>query len=168
MSPSTSSTDGTAPEPLVLEVGRITKPHGVRGDVIVALSTNRSERMEPGTHLRTHRGRSLHITASRPHHDRWIVTFEGIGDREAADHLRGTVLLAEPLEDTDELWVHELVGAAVIDAAGVERGTVTAVQENPAADLLVLDSGALVPVVFVVDRRPGQVIVDVPEGLFEL
>ena len=52
---------------------------------------------------------------------------------------------------------------------GVDRGVVTAVQANPAADLLVLDSGALVPVVFVVGGpADGEVLVDVPDGLFEL
>jgi 16S rRNA processing protein RimM len=51
----------------------------------------------------------------------------------------------------------------------VDRGVVTAVQANPAADLLVLDSGALVPVVFVVSGpEDGEVLVDVPDGLFEL
>lgn len=69
----------------------------------------------------------------------------------------------------DVLWVHELVGVTVRSVDGVDRGVVTAVQANPAADLLVLDSGALVPVVFVVSGpEDGEVLVDVPDGLFEL
>jgi ribosomal 30S subunit maturation factor RimM len=64
--------------------------------------------------------------------------------------------------------VHRLIGARVIDAAGADHGEVVAVQANPAADLLVLASGALVPVNFVVDTAVGEVRVDTPAGLFEL
>ena len=106
--------------------------------------------------------------SSRPHQRDWIVLFEGIPDRNTAEGLRGLKLLAEPLDDPDALWVHELVGATVVDAEGVERGTVTAVEVNPASDLLVLDSGALVPLTFVTERRPGRVVVDPPPGLFDL
>ena len=67
------------------------------------------------------------------------------------------------------LWVHELVGAVVVDQSGVERGTVGRVVANPASDLLELDSGALVPVRFVTSLRPGvRVDVEVPDGLFDL
>lgn len=168
MSPSTSSTEGPGDDPGLLEVGRIARSHGVRGDVVVALTTNRSERVDPGTVLRTASGRALEVEASRPHQDKWIVTFGGVRDRNAADSLRGTVLLAAPLEDPGEMWVHELVGAEVVDTTGAARGTVTAVQENPAADLLVLDDGRLIPVVFVTEHRAGRVVVDAPEGLFDL
>ena len=64
--------------------------------------------------------------------------------------------------------MHDLIGSEVRDRAGVRIGTVEAVQANPAHELLVLDSGALVPVVFVVDREPGVVVVDLPEGLLDL
>ena len=83
--------------------------------------------------------------------------------------LRGLVLSAAPLDDDDVLWVHELIGARVRSADGVDRGVVESVLDNPAADLLVLDSGALVPVVFVVGTPPdGWIDVDTPDGLFEL
>ena len=79
------------------------------------------------------------------------------------------MLLAEPIDDPDELWVHELIGATVIDQHGVAHGTVTRVLDNPASDLLELDSGTLVPVRFVVAHTPGEEIhVDVPVGLFDL
>jgi 16S rRNA processing protein RimM len=97
------------------------------------------------------------------------VAFDGIGSREAADTMRGLVLSAAPLDDDDVLWIHELIGARVRSADGVDRGVVESVQDNPAADLLVLDSGALVPVVFVVGTpRDGWIDVDTPDGLFEL
>jgi 16S rRNA processing protein RimM len=84
---------------------------------------------------------------------------------------RGVVLRAEPTDDpVDEgtFWVHELVGAAVALVDGTAVGVVTEVESNPASDLLVLDSGALVPIVFVVDHGPGTVTIDPPEGLFDL
>ena len=154
--------------PPLLEIGRIAKAHGLNGEVSVVLVSNRTERLDPGSVLSTDRG-DLTVASSRPHGDRWLVRFAGHDDRSSAEALRGLELRAEPLDDPEELWVHELVGATVISSDGVERGTVTAVQDNPAADLLVLDSGALVPVVFVVDGpTDGVVHVDVPDGLFEL
>jgi 16S rRNA processing protein RimM len=56
----------------------------------------------------------------------------------------------------------------VVDQTGEDRGTVVAVEANPASDLLVLDSGALVPLRFVVTEGPGSLTVDVPAGLFDL
>jgi 16S rRNA processing protein RimM len=91
-----------------------------------------------------------------------------VGDRDAADALRGTKLLAPPIEDPDALWVHEVIGASVTTVDGAAVGVVEAVEANPAADILVLDSGALVPLVFVTDYRPGHVVIDPPEGLLDL
>lgn len=152
----------------LLEVGRITKAHGLRGEVVVLLSTDRSERLDPGAVLRT-AGDDLVVRTSRRHADRWVVSFDGSDTRESAEGLRGTVLLAEPIDDDGALWVHELIGARVVEVDGTERGVVEAVQSNPAADLLVLEGGALVPVVFVVGGpTAGVVTVDVPPGLFDL
>ncbi|MHB1137936.1 MAG: ribosome maturation factor RimM [Microthrixaceae bacterium] len=152
----------------LLEVGRITKAHGLRGEVIVFLVSDREERVQPGSVLESDRG-PLRVAASRRHQDRWIVTFEGTSTREGAEALRGVVLSAEPLPGGDGLWVHELIGCTVVTPDGVERGTVESVMDNPAADLLVLDTGALVPVVFVVGTpSDGVVRVDTPDGLFEL
>ncbi|MEX1217969.1 MAG: ribosome maturation factor RimM [Acidimicrobiales bacterium] len=155
----------------LLEVGRIDKPHGVRGDVVVALTTTEKYRVAAGSTL--YGGdRELRITASRPHQHRWIVTFEGVYGREGAEEISGLVLLAERLEGDDDpeaLWVHELIGSAVVEPDGTNRGVVMAVQDNPASDLLVLDTGALVPLRFVEGRdEEGRIVVDVPDGLFEL
>jgi 16S rRNA processing protein RimM len=154
----------------LLEVGRITKPHGVRGDVLVQLTSERTTRLDPGSVLDTDRG-PLTIVASSRHQDRWIVQFEGFTDRAHVEGWRGVVLRAEPIDDAlDEgtFWVHELVGASVSLVDGTAVGVVTEVESNPASDLLVLDSGALVPIVFVVDQAPGRVTIDPPEGLFDL
>ncbi len=159
---------GEEPPPL-LEVGRIVKPHGLRGEMIVALSTNRAERVDPGVVLVTGAGRKLEVERATPHGGRHIVTFRGVVGVDGAESLRDTVLFAPPLDDPDALWVHELVGARVVDTVGTVLGVVCEVQANPASDLLVLDGGALVPLRFVVTSEPGrQVVVDVPEGLLDL
>lgn len=149
-------------------MGRITKAHGLRGEVVVFLSTDRTERVEVGAVLHTDQG-ELRVTASRPHQDRWIVSFAGITTREDAERVRGLALSAPPIEDPDTLWVHELIGSTVVTPDGVERGVVDSVLDNPASDVMVLDTGAMVPVVFVVGRPSGGVVqVDTPEGLFDL
>lgn len=165
----------TAPTPSgpdLLEVGRIGRAHALRGEVVVALITNVTERLAPGSVLLAGPAKQpLTVEASRPHQQRWIVSFAGVADRTAAEALHGWVLFAEPLaadHDPDALWVHQLIGRRVIDQDGVERGVVEAVQDNPASDLLVLDSGALVPLTFLVDESdPAVLRVDVPAGLFE-
>jgi 16S rRNA processing protein RimM len=153
----------------MLGVGAIVKPHGLRGEVIVTLSTNRPERVDPGTVLTAKDGRQFRVLRSSFHRGRFIVTFDGVDGIDEAESLRGTALFAPPLDDPDELWVHELIGARVEDTSGAVLGTVDGVQANPASDLLVLDGGALIPLRFVVDSEPGvRVTVEVPDGLLDL
>jgi 16S rRNA processing protein RimM len=150
-------------------VGAIVKPHGLRGDVIVSLSTNRSERVEPGSVLWSADGRSFVVARSAPHQGRFIVTFEGVSGIEAAESLRSTELFAPPIEDPDALWIHDLIGAQVVDTEGAELGRVEGVEANPASDLLVLTGGPLIPLRFVVSSEPGvRVVVDIPDGLLDL
>jgi 16S rRNA processing protein RimM len=153
----------------LLEVGRIGRAHGLKGEVAVTAITSRRERFAPGSKLFAG-DRELVVRSARPHQDRWLVYFEGVDDRTAAEALRNLVLKGEPLPDypDDELWVHELVGAEVRDQAGTVFGTVSAVEANPAHDLLVLENGKLVPIVFVVDQADGVVTIDPPEGLFDI
>lgn len=152
----------------LLEVGRIAKAHGLRGEVVVALTTDVTERVAPGFELQTDSG-PLRVRSSRPHQHRWIVQFEGVETREAAESLHSTVLRAEPIEDLDALWVHELIGAEVRTPDGRSWGRVTEVEANPASDLLVLEDGTLVPEVFVSDASalPEVLVIDPPPGLLE-
>jgi 16S rRNA processing protein RimM len=152
---------------VLLKVGRIDKAHGLRGEVLVSLSTNRDERVAPGTILTLEGGRELTILHSVPMGHRFIVAFDGVLDRNTAELIAHRDLYAEPLEDPEALWVHELIGKRVIDQDDVDRGVIEAVQENPASDLLVLESGALVPLRFVVSTSDDVLRVDVPDGLFE-
>ena len=96
------------------------------------------------------------------------MVFAGVADRTAAESLRGTVLTAEAIEDPDELWVHELIGATVVDQHGIDRGRVAAVHDGAASDLLVLDDGHIVPVTFVVGHGGGRITIDAPDGIFDL
>ncbi len=180
---------GPTPSHLV-EVGRVSKPHGVRGEVVLELLTERLERVSPGARL--YAGpRTLVVATAKastvPQKSRraalgsvYFVRFEGVEDRDTAALLRGTVLTAEPLAgalddegggrdvDADDLWVEDLVGRSVVEADGTERGRVVSVEANPASDLLVLESGALVPLTFVVSVGAERIDIDAPAGLFDV
>ncbi|HEY6532343.1 MAG TPA: ribosome maturation factor RimM [Acidimicrobiales bacterium] len=154
----------------LLAVGRIDKAQGLRGEVVVTLTTTETTRIDPGSELLAG-DRPVVVAASRPHQHRWVVHFEGVNSREEAEVLARAVLRAEAPEETDpeDLWVHELIGLSVVESDGTARGVVEAVQDNPASDLLVLDSGALVPLRFLAGRDDdGRLVVEVPPGLFEL
>lgn len=159
----------SATERPLLEVGRIVKAHGLKGQVVVDLWTDRVERLSAGGELSTPKG-PLRVRSAHPHQDRFLVWFEGFDSRETADAWRGTVLSAPKLDTDDEdvIWIDELFGARVVDAHGLERGTVVDVEANPASDLLVLDSGALIPLTFVVAVEANtRIEINAPEGLFE-
>jgi len=157
----------SAEERPTLEVGRIVKAQGLKGQVLVDLWSDRTERLASGSELLSERG-PLRVVASIAHQQRFIVTFEGVSTREQAEHLRGVVLSAPRLDDESVIWIDQLYDAEVYDANGVRRGVVVGVEANPASDLLVLDGGALVPLTFVTAVQPNMRIdVDVPDGLFE-
>jgi len=152
-----------------LEIGRIGRPHGLRGEVMVSLTTDRLERLAAGSTWWIG-GRALTVTAARAHQGRYAVKLSGVDDRDAAAALTGFRIHAAPLTDIvddDVIWAHEVIGAEVVDRAGRRCGRVEAVQANPAHDLLVLEGGALVPVVFVVAHGDGRVVIDPPEGLLD-
>ena len=156
-----------------LAVGRIDRAHGLRGDLVVTLTTNRLERLDAGARLYTDVELStdavtLTVETAQPHLGRFIVRFVDVNDRADADRLHGVALYADAIEDPDEWWVHELIGAMVVDQHGIERGRVVEVEANPASDLLILDTGALVPLGFATDLTPNErVDVEAPVGLFD-
>ena len=141
-----------------IAVGQIVRAHGIRGEVIVAVRTDEpGVRFAPGSVLSTEppdRG-PLTVAAVRWHSGRLIVVFEGIGDRTAAEGLRGTLLVLDsaqipPAPDPDEFYDHELIGLGVVTAAGDRVGVVADVLHH-GQDLLVVrrDSAAGTP------GRPG-------------
>ncbi|MGC2484961.1 MAG: hypothetical protein WA359_01790 [Acidimicrobiales bacterium] len=151
-----------------LEVGRIIKAHGLRGQVVVDLWSDRHERLTPGVTLFTERGPLVVLSAAVHQKTRFLVNFDLIATREDAERWRGVVLSAPPIDDPDVIWIDQLFGARVVDRNGVERGVVVDVEANPASDLMVLDSGTLVPLTFVVSVHANRLVeIDAPEGLFE-
>ena len=159
-------TPGT--EPALLEVGRVGRAHGLGGDVVVKLTSNRVERLEAGARLVIDSSEYT-VSSSRPHKSGHLVRFEGVTSREATDPLTGRPLMAEPIVDPGAIWAHEAIGCEVVGSDGTVHGRVEALQENPASDLLVLEDGLLVPVAFVAaPPSDGRIVVDAPEGLFDL
>lgn len=151
----------------LLEVGRVTKAHGLRGDVLVLLWSDIADRLAPGSELQAD-GRTLVVQSSQPYQDRSLVHFVGVDDRTAAEALRGKILLAEPVSTDGELLVHELIGCEVVTLSGESVGRVELVEANPASDLLVLEGGALVPLAFLVEHTPHvRVVIDPPAGLLD-
>jgi 16S rRNA processing protein RimM len=168
---------------MLLVIGRIVRPHGIRGEVVVDVRTDEpAQRFAVGSVLVTDPpGSSLTVEAARPHQGRLIVSFDGVPDRDVADGLRGRVLYVDSAdvpssEDPDEFSDHELVGLAAVSPEGERLGEVERVEHAPASDLLVLrrpDGGtALVPfvkaIVPEVDLAGGRVVLTPPEGLLEL
>jgi 16S rRNA processing protein RimM len=150
----------------LLEIGYIRRAHGVRGQVSVELGSDRLERVAPGARWWARDG-WLTVDKASPHQDRWLVTLREVSDRLAAQRFTNTPIYAEPIDDPDALWVHELIGSCVVDVSGTQRGRCVSVVANPAHDLLELDDGALVPVTFIVRHEDDLITIDPPEGLFE-
>ena len=113
----------------------------------------------------------LTVVSSRPLEPaKFVVQFEGLSDRNAAERLVGSLVYAEPIiedDDPDALWIHRLIGARVVEVDGTDRGVCTGVLANPAHDILELDSGFLVPAVFVTEHADGVITIAPPDGLFE-
>jgi 16S rRNA processing protein RimM len=151
----------------LLEVGRIGKPHGLKGEVVVTFLTDRvAERTAPGAELWV--GGALHqVVAARPHRHKWLVSFAGVEDRDAAASLTGSIVRAVAVNDPEAAFVHQLIGKTIVDQHGTEHGPVAAVVDNPASDLLELADGRLVPLVFVEDVGDVQITVTVPAGLLD-
>jgi len=167
-----------------LVVARVGRAHGLRGEVTVELRTDSpAERFVPGARLYADalpasRQGSLVVATVRDHNGVLLLGFEGVGDRSAAEALRGTVLQADVPDESgeDEAWYdHQLVGLAVLDPAGEQLGEVVAVEHPPAQDLLVIrrPDGVRRWVPFVtalvphVDPSAGHLVVVDPGGLIE-
>ena len=154
-------------DPQFLEVGRIGRAHGLKGEVVVDFITDRvAERTKLGTELWDGDTR-LEVVAARPHQTKWLLRFNGVTSRRQAESLRGATLTAPPIDDADALFVHVLIGKSLIDQYGTDHGPIVAVVENPASDLLELADGRLVPLAFYVASDDAVVSVSVPAGLLD-
>jgi 16S rRNA processing protein RimM len=177
-----------------LVVGRIVRPHGVRGEVVVELHTDSpTERFAVGSVLATDPAtagpltisevRPLSVRADRGpgYQGRLLVLFEGYADRDVSERLRDVYLLVDSATlaaptDPEEFHDYQLVGLSAQTTDGQEIGRIVRVEHAPAHDLLVvaLPDGRQGMVPFVralvpeVDLPGGRVVLTPPEGLFEL
>lgn len=174
-------------------VGRVRRPHGVRGELVVEALTDEPDAIfAPGR--RVFRGtpdgelwlepasrapRELVVTGLRPFKEGWLITFDGITDRTEAERWNGRHLLV-PVEELSEpepgeVFAHELVGMMLVDdGTGADLGEVSEFYEVPQGILLEFRTAtgvANLPFVeeFVreVDREGRRIIVRLPDGLLE-
>ncbi|MGH3864627.1 MAG: ribosome maturation factor RimM [Pseudonocardiaceae bacterium] len=161
-------------------IGRIGRPHGLRGEVTVQVRTDFPEqRFTADAQLHGDTGRVLTVETVRPHGEALLVRFAGVADRDSAAELCGLLLTVDAttlpdLDDPDEFYDHQLEGLAVVRSDGAALGTVREVVHAPASDLLVLETErgeALVPfvraIVLEVDLAGGRVVLDPPDGLLD-
>ena len=159
-------------------LGQIGAAHGVRGEVRLRSFTAEPEAIASYGPLETEDGRVFEIESMRPAKDHFVAKLAGIGDRNAADRLANLKLyvprerLPEPTE-ADEFYHADLVGLTVVDRAGKTLGTVVAIQNFGAGDLIEVkpdtdDRTQLVPFdatnVPAVDIAAGRIVVILPEG----
>ncbi|MFT4201901.1 ribosome maturation factor RimM [Gordonia sp. (in: high G+C Gram-positive bacteria)] len=174
-----------------LVIGRVVKPHGVRGELVVDVRTDDPEsRFAPGTVVRgllprpkgakRSNEREFTIAAARAHSGRLLVSLEGVVGRTDADELRGVLFVIDAADvdsgdDPDEFYDHELIGLPVRTVEGDAIGAVRDVVHLPASDLLAItaaDDGREILVPFVSEivpqvSRDEGVVIDPPDGLLE-
>jgi 16S rRNA processing protein RimM len=168
-----------------LVVGRVGRPHGLRGEVTVEVRTDDPDRrFAAGSSLATvpaERG-PLTVAGSRWHSGTLLVRFDGFDDRNGAEELRDALLAIdsedlEPLGGPDDFYDHDLIGLQVVTAAGEPVGAVSDVLHH-GQDLLVIEgtgprSGAEILVPFVaaivpeVDVAARRLVIDPPPGLLD-
>ncbi|GAA3693675.1 ribosome maturation factor RimM [Zhihengliuella alba] len=166
-----------------LQVARIGKPHGIRGEVTVQITTDAPEdRFVPGRvfAVEPEQHGPLTLTRARWNKEILLLTFEEVADRNRAEELRGARLFIEAdeesdSEESDEWFAHELVGLALV-VDGQRIGQVTGLRSGAVQDLLEveLDDGEEVLLPFVeeivpeVDLEAGEVVATPPPGLLDV
>jgi len=162
-------------------IGFITGAHGLGGEVRLKLHTNDHDAIAAYGPLEDESaGRLFELLELRQGKGALIARLKGIGNREAAEALKGTKLYVDrtklPAPPDGEWYQADLIGLEVVDIAGARLGSVHAVQNYGAGDLLEvkLDSGkasVLVPfraaIVPEVDIAAGRIVIDPPDGLLE-
>ncbi|MFI9625750.1 ribosome maturation factor RimM [Streptomyces sp. NPDC052042] len=166
-----------------LVVARIGRAHGIKGEVTVEVRTDEPElRLGPGAVLVTDPASAgpLTIASGRVHSGRLLLRFEGVRDRNAAEALRNTLLIAEvdPAElpeDPDEFYDHQLIDLDVVLADGTEIGRITEITHLPSQDLFIVErpDGREVMIPFVeeivteIDLEEQRAVITPPPGLID-
>jgi 16S rRNA processing protein RimM len=170
-------------------VGRIRKPHGIHGDLVVqSICDTPRAVFAPGRVVyvgdtsgepESASPRAAHVTRSRPFKDGWLVGLQGIHDRNDAELWRERYLLVPSSELTPpaegEVWLHELPGFRAVGVDGALIGTVREVMSYPQGLMLDLETprgSVIIPfvdaIVVRVNRDARELTVDPPEGLLDL
>nr|WP_206325482.1 MULTISPECIES: ribosome maturation factor RimM [unclassified Streptomyces] len=164
-------------------VARIGRAHGIRGDVTVEVRTDEPElRLAPGAVLLTDPASAgpLTIESGKVHSGRLLLRFEGVRDRNGAEALRNTLLIAEvdPAElpeEEDEYYDHQLVDLDVVLADGTLIGAITEISHLPSQDLFIVErpDGTELMIPFVeqivteIDLENQRAVIDPPPGLID-
>jgi 16S rRNA processing protein RimM len=162
-------------------LGQIGATHGLRGEVRLHSFTSDPSAITGYGPLETEDGRVFEIETLRPAKDHFVARLSGVRDRNAASALVNTKLYVPrerlpQTEEPDEFYHADLVGLAVVDPAGKILGTVVAIHNFGAGDLIEVrpDTGGnteLVPFdttnVPAVDVSSGKIVVDPPQGMFK-
>jgi 16S rRNA processing protein RimM len=170
------------PQPNWLIVGCVCKPHGVHGDVLVEILTDFPERLTDGASfgLGAEDGPTEFFQAHRVryHKRRWLLSVEGIRDRNQMEEWRGRYLFM-PEQELEELpegyyYEHHLVGLECWSPTDQSLGTIAGVDVGPGQTRLVVRRGSrefLVPyvpeIVTAVDLDRRRVVIDSPPGLLD-
>lgn len=130
-------------EPDFLVVGKLGRPHGVNGEILMEVYTDFPERIQPGVTLFLGpQLQPLRLTKRRPHSRGMLVAFEGYHDRDTIGELRNQLVHVPaadrpPLEE-DEYYYHQLLGMQVVDEAERPLGRVSSILETGANDVYVV------------------------------
>ena len=166
--------------PEYLTIGKIAKPQGIRGEVIINVETDFPSRFfdQKVFLVRLQHSEPIELIAEnvRMHKDRIVLKFQGINDRNAAEELRDreiVIPIANRYTQDEDFYYHfELVGMIVISTEGKTLGTVSEVMTGTGQDVLVVkDKGReiLIPfhkdICIDVNREEKKIIASMPEGL---
>ncbi|MFF0788664.1 ribosome maturation factor RimM [Streptomyces spiralis] len=166
-----------------LVVARIGRAHGIKGEVTVEVRTDEPElRLAPGAVLATDPASAgpLTIETGRVHSGRLLLRFEGVGDRNAAEALRNTLLIAEVdpdelPEEEDEYYDHQLIDLDVVTEDGETVGRISEISHLPSQDLFIVErpDGTEVMIPFVaeivteIDLEEQRAVIAPPPGLID-
>ena len=165
----------------LLAVGRVARAHGVRGRILLVPYNSGSESLTrvPALWLRAGAAEPSRYEVMRGERipQGYLIALRGVEDRDAAAELRGREVLVDrsmlPAPEDGEMYAADLIGCCVVDASGTERGRVIDVETAGLQELLRVrgpDRDSLVPLALVqeIDEVARRIVVEVPEGLFDL
>jgi 16S rRNA processing protein RimM len=164
-------------KPIIL--GRITGPQGIKGEVKLQSFTANPLDIASYGPLDASNGLRLTIKSVKPYKNTLLAQIDGVDDRNGAEALRGVELMIDrdrlPEAGEDEIYHADLIGLSAHDTTGNLLGTVVAVLDFGAGELLELKpaEGKTILVPFNVDTVPdidldaGRLTIDPPEGLLD-